>query len=146
MNHYSNKRTQRFTAFTVLVVWMFALGVGWAGACHAGVQAAQSPTATNISFLTGGVPASPEQLKVDSHQNAHRDHGTGENLEACSDGSDTIVNSSSGIDPIVAILLPLLASKWFVKLTAVTAVDFPPTVSAPSPHVPLRTRFSRLVL
>ena len=33
MTPFSNSRTKRRTAFVVMVVWLFALGAGWANAC-----------------------------------------------------------------------------------------------------------------
>lgn len=146
MIQYSNNRTKRFTVLTVLMVWMFALGVGWANACLAHEPGAESPVATGSGFSTVGALASLNQIRGESGQVGEPTKGTGTPMEVCNDGSASIVKSPSGVDPIFVAMLPPKASKWLVKLTGATAVDFLPTVSAPCPHVPLRTRFSRLVL
>lgn len=146
MSHFSNNRPKRFTVLTVLMVWMFALGIGWANACLAHERGAEPYVATESDFSTVGALASIDQISGESDQASDATRGTGSPLEDCNDGSASIVKSPSGVDPIFVAVLPSKASEWLLKLTIATAVDFLPTVSAPSPHVPLRTRFSRLVL
>lgn len=148
MSHYSNNRTKRFTVLTVLMVWMFALGVGWANACLVYEQGAESPVATDrdSAFLTVAPLASLDHDRGDSDHVGDLGNGTGAPVKVCDGGSDSIAKSSSGVGPTFPVMVPPMASKWAVKLAAATAVDVLPAVLAPSPHLPLRTRFSRLVL
>lgn len=146
MSQYSNFHTKRFTVLTVLIVWMLAMGIGWADACLVREHGAESPVASTSAFLANGELASLDRVGDGSHQEGAKGDGSGAGPELCNDGSDSIVKSPSSADPIFAAMLSSLAAKWVVKPAASAAVNFLPAVLAPSPHVPLRTRFSRLVL
>ncbi len=138
MTHSSINRTKRCTVLTVLMVWMFALGVGWFAACHVQGHAADNQVATNGAFLAVGafVPLD-HGLPGD---------GKGAPLEDCDDGPGAIVKSSTSVDSIFVAMSPPVAPDWSVQLSAAAAEDFLPARLAPGPQVPLRTRYSRLVL
>lgn len=147
MSRFSNARTKRHTVFPVLLVWLFALASGWANACLLNDRSTHVDAMSDSASLAAHTPiVSPGHVGGDANHDANSSVAKGACLEVWDDGAKAIVKWPSDIDLTFAAMAPPVAFTWPAKLAAATAdsslLEFP----APSPRLPLRTRFSRLAL
>ena len=147
MTLFSTTRSKRYTAFLLLLVWLFVLGSGVANACLLG------PTEEHAS----SVSASDAQTRHASAEPAfHRDaaaehgdhHGPAKDscLKACEDGSRTLVKAYSGLDQTDPGLAPLVTTLWASEKPVVLALSRIDGLQAPIVGLPVRVRYSRLAL
>jgi len=145
--HKMSTRTRRATVFTVLLVWLFAIGAGWANAClleergthvdsHGGVGSAGVHAATVSAGHVGVAPA----------------HDDGPGLakapcqKVCNDGAQTIVKLKPTLDLPVPGITPALELAWTPLAIAPAVLGWArERASAPS-GPPLRIRYARLAL
>lgn len=146
MSPFSNTRTKRRTAFAALLVWLFALGSGWANACLPQDGRAHLHGSTDDGFLTAQPLVSPSHLGADSDHPENAGAAKGARLKVCYDDSRTIVRLVSSIDLIDVATAPPAAFTWSARLVAAAPDSAWLELPAPSPSLPLRTRFSRLAL
>ncbi|WP_210547314.1 hypothetical protein [Rhodoferax sp. PAMC 29310] len=141
MSYPANNRKRHRTVFTVLLVWVFALGVSWANACQ--LQQREDPVHQILgsALLNAGPPGTAMD-----HPGGDSDYETDSCPKVFDEGANAIVKLPSSLDPSLAVMGPPMAFHWASKWAASTAVDALPAVPTPGPHLPLRTRFSRLTL
>ena len=147
MSRFTSNRTKRRTAFTVLLVWLFAIAAGWANACviqdrHTHIHGSADP-----QTLSAQAPlVSPGHLGADSDHPENAGAAKGACLKFCGDGAQTLAKAKLGIDLLDLPMAPPLALAWTTRQAAATPASAWLELPAPSPGLPLRTRFSRLAL
>jgi hypothetical protein len=144
---FASPRTKRRTAFTVLLVWLFAITASWANACVLQERNTHLHGSVDPQTLSARAP-----LVSTGHLGADADHpettGAAKStcLKFCGDGAQTLVKVTPGIDLLDLPIAPPVALAWTthraVAAPAMARLELP----APSPRLPLRTRFSRLAL
>ncbi len=147
MRSVSNNRSRRRTVVTLLLVWFLALGSGWANACLL------QDRGTHWHGLAddGSAPAEVSPISA-GHLGAGLDHAEnaepvkGACLKVCGEGAQTMVKSAVSADVAdIAMAFPTVLEGYAV-LDAAEQANVWRDLPDPSPGVPLRTRFSRLVL
>ncbi|MBU0590408.1 MAG: hypothetical protein KJ852_12165 [Gammaproteobacteria bacterium] len=147
MSFFSNIRIKRRIASAMVLVWMFALSTGWANACvlqDSGTHIHESDASS--SFAVEVPIVSPGHAGADSGHEENSDVGKSACLKVCGDGAKTIGKSTSSFDLTTYALAPPPAITWIERLTVATASNSLLETPTPESAVPLRTRFSRLVL
>ena len=147
MSLFPNTRTKRRTVYTMLLVWFFALGSGWANACLLQERETHWHGPSEDASLTAHASrVSPGHVGVDSDHAENAGPAKNACLKVCGDDTQTIVKLASGVDLANVAMAPPAVLAWADALDATeqanACIEFP----APSPGVPLRTRFSRLAL
>jgi hypothetical protein len=147
MSPFPNTRTKRRTVYTLLLVWFFALGSGWANACL--LQASgthwHGPSA-DASLIAHVSRVSPGHVGADSDHAENAGPAKSACLKVCSDDTQSIVKLASSADLWDIAAGPPSALAWFAPLDAAALDNVWLEQPAPSPGVPLRTLFSRLAL
>ncbi|MDP1533461.1 MAG: hypothetical protein Q8N44_18610 [Rubrivivax sp.] len=143
----SNPRSLRATVVTVLMVWLFALGAGWANAClleargthvdNTGIVGSDGEHASTVSAgHVGAVPAHDEAPGL----------AKAPCQKVCSDGAQTIVKLKPTLDLPAVGMAPALVLDWTPLATAPAVLGWararPTMLSEP----PLRIRYARLAL
>jgi hypothetical protein len=147
MSYPANNRKRHRTVFTVLLVWVFALGVSWANACQLQQHGNPAHQVSGSALLNAGPPVnSMGHHGGDSGHDSDSDDGADSCPKVFDKGATAIVKLPSSLDPSLAVMGPPMAFEWASKWAASAADDAMPAMSDPSPHLPLRTRFSRLTL
>lgn len=141
MSYPASNRKRHRTVFTVLLVWVFALGVSWANACQFQEPGNPVHQESGGTLLNAGPP-----VTAMGHHGGDSDDGNDSCLKVFDEGANAIVKLPSGIDPSLAVIGPPMAFEWASKWAASTAIDATPEIPDPSPKLPFRTRFSRLTL
>ncbi len=147
MKFFSTIRTQRNTAFVVLLGWLFALASGLANACLLETPEVHSNAARAAAPKTSHAPA-----ELVGHAQATAGHDDDSDtskescLKACDDGTRTLPNAQSGLDQTDPGPPALVATLWTAS-TRVASVssrrdDLPMHLVGP----PFRVRYSRLAL
>ncbi len=147
MIRFTNTRTKRRTAFTVLLVWLFAITASWASACVLQERNTHLHGAVDAQTLSAQAP-----LVSTGHLGADADHpenaGAAKSacLKFCGDGSQSLVKLTAAIDLLDLPMAPPVALAWTTHQAAAAPARAWLELPAPSPGLPLRTRFSRLAL
>lgn len=141
MSYPANNRKRHRTVFTVLLVWVFALGVGWANACQFEAHGNPVHQVSGSAILNAGPPVTSM-----GHHDGDSDAAKNSCFKVFDEAPNAIVKLSSGLDSSLAVIGPPMAFEWTSKWAASTAVDAMSGEPNPGPRVPLRTRFSRLTL
>ena len=147
MNSFPSTRTKRRTVYTMLLVWFFALGSGWANACLLQERGTHwHGPSDGTSLIAQASRVSPGHVGADSDHAA--DAGTAKSacLKVCSDDTQTIVKLTPSVDLMDVVMAPPTALTWCDPLDATDQANAWLELPVPSPGVPLRTRFSRLAL
>ncbi len=150
MKFFSNTRTQRNTAFAVLLVWLFALASGVANACLLSVPATHS-TATTAAWVNTA-NAAPAPAELAGHLKAHAGHDDDSNiakapcLKVCDDGSQSLPKAHAAVDQTDPGPAPLVAILWTASAPAVESPRRLDDLQIPTAGPPLRVRYSRLAL
>lgn len=147
MNPFSKRHTRRRTVYTLLLVWFFALGSGWANACvlqergtHGhGLSEDGQPTAQARRV-------SPGHVGVDSEHAGNAGPAKSACLKVCGDDTQTIIKLESSVDLANVAMAPPMVLAWADPLAAEEQANAWLELPAPSPGLPLRTRYSRLAL
>lgn len=147
MSLFPNSRSKRRSAFAVLLVWLFALAAGWANACvlrnnHAHLHGSRD----DATLLAPAPHLSPGHVGLDSDHPGSGDAAKRSCLKVCDDGAQTIVKSASPVDLMDIAMAPPTILSWSARRFEAVLVWTWPELSAPSPGLPLRTRYSRLAL
>jgi hypothetical protein len=147
MSPFPNTRTKRRTLYTVLLVWFFALGSGWANACLLQERGTHwHGLSDDASLAAQASRVSPGHVGADADHAENAGPAKSACLKVCGDDTQTIVKLASSVDLANVAMAPPMVLTWADPLAAAeqanTWLEFP----APSPGVPLRTRFSRLAL
>ena len=140
-----NSRSKRNTAFMVLLVWLFALASGVANACLLEARQTHSHGATSSHAVEHA------SVIVPGHTGVVAD-GLGESpfkapcLKVCDDGTrsfpkqdSTVAQTDPGPAPLVVVLWGAVAP--VVPMLREIEIEQPAT-----PVLPIRVRFSRLVI
>lgn len=147
MSLFPSSLTKRRTVYTLLLVWFFALGSGWANACL--LQERETHLhgpSQDASSTVQALHVSPGHVGVDSDHAENAGPAKSACLKACGDDSQTIVKSASSVDLTGVAMAPPTVLAWAEPLaTAEQAIAWLEWATPP-PGVPLRTRFSRLAL
>ena len=147
MSLFPNTRTKRRTVYTMLLVWLFALGSGWANACLLQERETHLHGSSEDASLTVQAShVSPGHVGVDSDHAENAGLAKNACLKVCGDDAQTIVKLASGVDLANVAMAPPTVLTWADPLAAAEQANAWIELSAPSPSVPLRTRFSRLAL
>lgn len=147
MIRFTSTRTKRRTAFTVLLVWLFAIAAGWANACVIQDRHTHVHGSTDLQTLSTHAPlVSPGHLGADSDHAENARAAKSACLKFCGDGAQTLVKLTPGIDLLDFPMAPPLALDWTARQAAATPASARLEIPSPSPGLPLRTRFSRLAL
>lgn len=140
-------RTRHRTASTMLVFWLFAVASGLANAClsqpgqtHLHGWAASLPLEVRASMV------SPGHLGADADHPENAGTAKGACLKFCGDGAQAIVKLTAGIDHLDLPMAPRWALAWTTRQAAAAPTSTWQELPAPSPGLPLRTRFARLAL
>jgi hypothetical protein len=144
---FTSTRTKRRTAFSVLLVWLFAITAGWANACviqdrHTHLHGSADPQTVSAQASL----VSPAHLGADADHAENAGAAKSACLKFCGDGAQTLVKVTPGFDLLDLPMAPPLALAWTTRQAAVASVSAWLELPAPSPGLPLRTRFSRLAL
>ena len=146
MMFFADTRTQRNTAFAMLVVWLFAMASGITNACFL-----QPPEAHSTSKLSAAITSHAHDGPSD-HSGASADHHEVSDrskescLKACDEGTHTLLKAQSGVDQADPGPAPLIATLWTGSLQVVSAPHRVDDWAVPIGGPPLRVRYSRLVL
>jgi len=147
MSLFPNTRTKRRTVHTMLLVWFFALGSGWANACLLQERETHWHWPSEDASLTAHASrVSPGHVGVDSVHAENAGPAKSACLKVCGDDAQTIVKLASGVDLANVAIAPPTMLTWADPLAAAERANAWLELPAPSPGVPLRTRFSRLAL
>jgi len=147
MSLFPNTRTKRRTVYTMLLVWFFALGSGWANACLLQERETHWHWPSEDASLTAHASrVSPGHVGVDSDHAENAGPAKSACLKVCGDDSQTIVKLASSVDLANVAMAPPPVLIWADALAADEQANAWLELPAPSPGVPLRTRFSRLAL
>ena len=147
MSLFPNTRTKRRTVYTMLLVWFFALGSGWANACLQQERETHWHWPSEDASLTAHASrVSPGHVGVDSDHAENTGPAKSACLKVCGDDAQTIVKLASGVDLANVAIAPPTMLTWADPLAAAERANAWLELPAPSPGVPLRTRFSRLAL
>ncbi len=147
MSLFPSTRTKRRTAYTLLLVWFFALGSGWANACL--LQERQTHVhgpSEDASSTAHASRVSPGHVGVDSNHSENDGPAKSACLKVCGDDTQTIVKFATSVDLASVAMAPPTVLAWADPLAAAEQDNAWLQLPAPSPGVPLRTRFSRLAL
>ncbi len=126
MQSSSKTRTQRYAAWLVLLVWLFALSAGVANAClleRPGIPA-------HATVAHGGTPDTPGAPC----------------LKVFDDGTRLLVKLPSGVDHTDPDAAPLVAVVWSLTVPVAMAPREPGHRHRSLPELPIRVRYSRLAL
>lgn len=150
MTSLSNNRTLRDTVSAVLLVWVLALGAGWADACLVQPHRADFSRTTDSGDGAGSparVPnlAAGRGVLVAGHDEAG--HASTASCPGAFDaGTQGLVEATSRSDPTDPGSAPLSAPVWTKVAPIVpTTVSASAVATAPA-GPPLRIRYSRLAL
>ena len=142
-----NTRTKRRTVYTMLLVWFFALGSGWANACLLQERETHLHGSSEDASLTAHASrVSPGHVGVDSDHAENAGPAKSACLKVCGDDTQTVVKLASSVDLANVAMAPPTALTWVDPLDASEQARAWLESRTPSPRVPLRTRFSRLAL
>ena len=147
MSPFPNTRTKWRTVYTMLLVWFFALGSGWANACllqERGTHWHGPSDGASLSAQASHV--SPGHVGSDSDHAENAGAAKSICLKVCSDDTQIIVKLTSSFDLMDVVMAPPTALTWCNPPHATEQANAWLELPAPSPGVPLRTRFSRLAL
>ena len=147
MSPFPNTRSKRRTVYTLLLVWFFALGSGWANACllqeretHLHGPSADASSTVHASRV------SPGHVGVDSDHAENAGPAKSACLKVCGDDTQTIVKLVSSVDLASIAMAPPTVLAWAEPLATAEQADAWLEWATLPPGVPLRTRFSRLAL
>ena len=147
MSPFPNTRSTRRTVYTLLLVWFFALGSGWANACllqeretHLHGPSEDASSTVHASHV------SPGHVGVDSDHAENAGPAKSACLKVCGDDTQTIVKLVSSVDLASIAMAPPTVLAWAEPLATAEQADAWLEWATPPPGVPLRTRFSRLAL
>ncbi len=144
---FSNSRTKRRTVYMVLIVWLFALTSAWANACLLQERGTHWHGPSGEATLAVEAPrVSPGHVGVDSDHAENAGPGKGACLKVCDDNSRPITKLASSVDMTDSAMAPPAALFWPAPPAAAVRENAWLALPAPSPGVPLRTRFARLAL
>ena len=147
MSPFPSTRTKRRTVYTLLLVWFFALGSGWANACLQQERGTHwDGPSDDASLAAQASRVSPGHVGSDSVHAENVGAAKSVCLKVCSDDTQTIVKLTSSFDLVDVVMAPPTALTWCDPLDATVQANAWLELPAPSPGVPLRTRFSRLAL
>ena len=147
MSLFPSSLTKRRTVYTLLLVWFFALGSGWANACLLQVRETHlhGPLA-DASSTVHASRVSPGHVGVDSDHAENAGPAKSACLKVCGDDTQTIVKLVSSVDlASVAMATPTVLA-WAEPLAAAEQASAWLEWATPPPGASLRTRFSRLAL
>lgn len=143
---FSNIHTRRCTIYAVLLVWLFALASSWAYACQLQERQTHGHAASSDGVQAVQLAqVSPAHVGIDADHAENADPAKRACLKVCGDGSQSAVKQAPSVDLTGATMVPPVALAWSAALAIVrqrTLLALP----APSPGLPLRTRFARLAL
>ena len=149
MSLFPNTRTKRRTVYTLLLVWFFALGSGWANACLLQERGTHwQGHSHDATLVDQAAHFSPGHAGVDSDHAENSNSGAGQSasLKVCDDDKQAVVKLVSSVDLTPVTLAPPTAIGW-PDPAAMARRRFARWASpAPTPVVPLRTLFVRLAL
>lgn len=145
---FSNLRAKRRTVYMVLLVWLFALASGWANACLLQGRDTHWHGPSDGASLTAQLAhVSPVHVGLHADHAENSDPGKRACLKVCDGGSQSVIKWSSSADLTDAAMAPLpVTHVWPVPLATPARNTDWLALPAPSPGVPLRTRFARLAL
>lgn len=147
MSPLTNTHTKRRTVYTLLLVWFFALGSGWANACLLQERGTHWHGPSEDASLTAHASrVSPGHVGADSDHAENAGSAKSACLKVCGDDNQTIVKLASSVDLANVAMAPPTVLTWADALAAAEQTNAWLELPAPSPGVPLRTRFSRLAL
>ena len=147
MSLFPNTRTKRRTVYTLLLVWFFALGSGWANACLLQERETHLHGPSEDASLTVQAShVSPGHVGVDSDHAENAGPAKSACLKVCGDDTQTIVKLVSSVDLASIAMAPPTVLAWAEPLATAEQADAWLEWATPPPGVPLRTRFSRLAL
>jgi len=147
MSLLPNTRTKRRTVYTMLLVWFFALGSGWANACLLQERETHWHWPSEDASLTAHASrVSPGHVGVDSDHAENAGLAKSACLKVCGDDTQTVVKLASSVDLANVAMAPPTVLTWADPLAAAEQANAGFELPARSPGVALRTRFSRLAL
>ena len=147
MSLFPNTRTKRRTVYTLLLVWFFALGSGWANACLLQERETHLHGPSEDASLTVQAShVSPGHVGVDSDHAENAGSAKSACLKVCGDDTQTIVKLVSSVDLASVAMAPPTVLAWTDSLAAAEQANAWLEWATPPPGVPLCTRFSRLAL
>ena len=147
MKLYSNTRAKRNTAFMVLLVWLFALASGVANACL--LEARQ--THSHVATAATSEVAAHASVILPGHTGAVADgvdeqHFKAPCLKVCDDGTrsfpkqdSTVAQNDTGPAPLIQVL-------WGKVAPSIPTLRPMDAWQPATPELPIRVRFSRLVI
>ncbi|MDP1650009.1 MAG: hypothetical protein Q8M01_17660 [Rubrivivax sp.] len=147
MSALTNTCTKRRTVLTVLLVWLFALGSGWANACLLQERGTHWLGPTDDASPTAQAPhMSPGHVGADSEHAENSRAIKSDSLMVCSDDAQTIVTLTSSVGLMDVALAPPAALTSCEPLDAAEQANAWLALPPPGTGVPLRTLYSRLTL
>jgi hypothetical protein len=147
MSLFPNTRTKRRTVYTVLLVWFFALGSGWANACLLQSRSTHWHEPSGDASLTAHAShVSPGHVGVDLDHAENAGPAKSACLKVCGDGNQTVVKLASSVDLMDIATWPPSALAWVDPLNGAAQDNVWRELPTPSPGVPLRTLYERLAL
>ena len=147
MFFFSNIHTTRRTVSIVLLVWLFAMASGWANACllqrhevHLHASSIDGPLFVQRTHV------SPVHVGLAANRSENPDRSKTACLKVCDDGRQSVIKLASSADLTDALLALPVVFVWQAPLPPAERENAWLAFPAPSPGLPLRTRFARLSL
>ena len=147
MKFFASTRTQRHTAFVVLLVWLFALASSVANACLLETREPHPTAVISLLPATSHAPAAlVAQKGADAGPHDDSDGSKESCLKVCDDGTHTLPKVYSGVDHNDPGPAPLVATLWTGAPNVVAAPRRLNDQANPIVGPPLRLRYARLAL
>ena len=153
MNSFASTRTQRRSAFAVLLVWLFAVASGVANACM--LQASDGSSAPGV-HAHGAMAAAAASSDPTAVSAGHVEAGDGHDddtraaaplcLKVCDEGSTALLKLQAPVDLSDPGMAPLVAVVWNPAASGTSGPCWRVDAQPPPAGPPFRDRYCRLAL
>lgn len=134
----------------VLLLWLFALGLGLANACLIQTDKSQAYGHGSLGMHspTAALGHAISVARVDTIRDQDSELGRSKSpcLKICNDGSQSLPKQRVSFDLTHLVLVPLPAVGWTTATPVVSARGLAVVQRPPDPECPIRTTLSRLAL
>lgn len=144
MKPFFNNRTIRGTALLVVLTLLFAAASGVANACLLDARGTRGHGSLEDSLVTKAATSTAHAGAVAGHD-ADPDTSARLCLKVCDDGSQSLLKQS-GFDLLDPAQAPIVAMVWSVAAPVVSMFSREDASQSPARELPIRIRFSRLLL
>lgn len=147
MSIFSQSRTKRDTAFMMLLALLFALASGIVNACLLETGDLHSDSARlRIPIASQSLAVFTDSSGAVSGHEEDSDNSKESCLKVCDDGTRTLPNANTGVDPADPGLALFVTTRWAASTHDIRGSRPDDRRQAPVVGPPVRVRYSRLAL